>query len=126
MRPRPARSTIVIGSLVAFLCACMPLRSMAALLDTPTAIKATHATSALERVDAALRRADIAAQLQSLGVDREQALSRAAALTEAELEQLAGQLESLPAGGDVLAVVGLVFVVLMILEFVGVIDIFKK
>ena len=31
-----------------------------------------------------------------------------------------------PAGGDALAVIGIVFVVLVILELVGVIDIFKK
>jgi hypothetical protein len=39
---------------------------------------------------------------------------------------LAGRLEELPAGGDLLAVVGITFVVILILELVGVIDIFKK
>ena len=34
--------------------------------------------------------------------------------------------EQLPAGGDILALIGVVFVVLLILELVGVIDIFKK
>jgi len=32
----------------------------------------------------------------------------------------------LPAGADALAVIGIVFLVLLILELVGVIDIFKK
>jgi uncharacterized membrane protein (Fun14 family) len=32
----------------------------------------------------------------------------------------------MPAGGDALAIIGIVFLVLMILEAVGVIDIFKK
>jgi len=31
-----------------------------------------------------------------------------------------------PAGGDVIAIIGVVFLVLIILEVVGVIDIFKK
>ena len=39
---------------------------------------------------------------------------------------LAEDLENLPAGGSVLAVVGIVFIVLLILELVGVIDIFNK
>jgi hypothetical protein len=34
-------------------------------------------------------------------------------------------MQGAPAGGDVLALVGAVFVVLLILELVGVIDIFK-
>ena len=39
---------------------------------------------------------------------------------------MANQLADLPAGGDALAVVGALFLVLLILEVVGVIDIFKK
>jgi hypothetical protein len=35
-------------------------------------------------------------------------------------------MQSVPAGGDALAVIGIVFVILIILELVGVIDIFKK
>ena len=48
------------------------------------------------------------------------------ALSEAEVATLAGQIGEAPAGGDALAVIGIVFVVLVILELVGVIDIFKK
>jgi len=54
-----------------------------------------------------------------------QAQARVASLSDLELAQLDGQLDSLPAGGS-LALVGAVFVVLMILEFTGVIDIFKR
>jgi len=43
-----------------------------------------------------------------------------------ELRSLADRMEQMPAGGDALAVIGIVFVVLIILELVGVIDIFKK
>ena len=37
-----------------------------------------------------------------------------------------GALRSAPAGGDILALIGAVFVVLLVLELTGVIDIFKK
>jgi hypothetical protein len=43
-----------------------------------------------------------------------------------ELRSLAGQMSGMPAGGDALAVIGIVFIVLLILELTGVIDIFKK
>ena len=62
----------------------------------------------------------------ALGVAPEQVEARVAALTDAELRTLAGQMADLPAGGDALAVIGIVFLVLLILEAVGVIDIFKK
>jgi hypothetical protein len=35
-------------------------------------------------------------------------------------------MQDAPAGGDVLVVLGVVFLVLLVLELVGVIDIFKK
>ena len=47
-------------------------------------------------------------------------------LGEQELAQLQGQLEQLPAGGSLLALIGAVFVVLLILEVTGVINIFNK
>ena len=49
-----------------------------------------------------------------------------AALTDAELHTLPARLESAPAGGDVLAILGIVFLVLLLLEYTGTIDIFKK
>jgi hypothetical protein len=47
-------------------------------------------------------------------------------MSDAELETLSKRMQETPAGGGALVVIGAVFVVLMILEFVGVIDIFKK
>lgn len=37
-----------------------------------------------------------------------------------------GQLEQLPAGGSALAVIGIVFLVLLILDLTGVINIFRR
>ena len=49
-----------------------------------------------------------------------------ASLSDAELAQLEGRLQQLPAGGSALGLVGAVFLVLLILEITGVVDIFKK
>ncbi|HKY91206.1 MAG TPA: PA2779 family protein [Nevskiaceae bacterium] len=75
-------------------------------------------------VDAFLARADVKQQLVAWGVAPEQAESRVASLSESELQQLAQTIGDQPAGGDVLVVVGVVFIVLLILELVGVTNIF--
>ena len=70
---------------------------------------------------------DVQAAMIKLGVDPEQANLRVAALSDDELIKLDNQLDSLPAGGDgTLALIGAVFLVLLILEITGVINIFKK
>ena len=69
---------------------------------------------------------EVRKQLEQYGVDPAATDARIAALTDQELEQLATDLETMPAGGSALAVVGIVFIVLLILELTGVIDIFNK
>jgi hypothetical protein len=80
----------------------------------------------LDRIDAVLARDEVRTQLERHGVDPALATERVAALNDQELMLLADQLEELPAGGSLLGTVGVVFVVLLILELVGVIDIFNK
>lgn len=72
----------------------------------------------------ALEREDVRRQLVELGVDPEQARQRLAALDESQIAEIQGELENLPAGGGVLEVVVAVLVVLVILDLVGVVDIF--
>jgi hypothetical protein len=65
--------------------------------------------------------------LTDLGVSPESAQSRIASLTNEELRMLEQRIDSLPAGGDgVFVLVGVVFVVLLVLELVGVTNIFTK
>jgi hypothetical protein len=73
-----------------------------------------------------LDRADVRAQMEKMGVDAANVDLRLATLSDGELHDLAKQMQNAPAGGDVLVLIGAVFVVLIILELVGVIDIFKK
>jgi len=46
-------------------------------------------------------RADVSNQLQSMGIDPSTAKSRVAAMNDQEVQQLAGRINSLPAGADV-------------------------
>jgi hypothetical protein len=103
-----------------------PLVAQAELVTTLQAAAAATRTQDLATVNAALAREEVRAQFEALGVEPAQIESRIAALTDAELRTLAGQMADMPAGADALAVIGIVFLVLLILEAVGVIDVFKK
>jgi Family of unknown function (DUF6627) len=98
----------------------------AGMVGTSEAIAAARGESPRAVVDATLARADVRAQLAGMGVDPADIEGRIAALSDQEVATLAGQIQQAPAGGDALAVIGVVFIVLIILELVGVIDIFKK
>lgn len=100
--------------------------AVAGVVGTTEAAAAARGEDPRAVVDAVLARADVREQLAELGVDAAAIEGRLAALSDAEIAQLALQIEDAPAGGDALAVIGIVFVVLIILEVVGVIDIFKK
>lgn len=105
----------------------LALPAHAAVVPTRQYIDVQHRAGLMATIDATLARDDVRNELIAMGVDPDDALARAGALSDAELEQLAGQLESLPAGGDAtLALIGAVFVVLLILELTGVINIFNK
>jgi hypothetical protein len=56
-------------------------------------------------------RADVAGQLQSLGLDAATANDRVAAMTDSELAHLAGQIGSLPAGADTAGVILLILII---------------
>ena len=100
--------------------------ALAGVVGTADAVAATRAADPRATVDATLARADVRAKLVELGVDPSAVEGRIAALSDAEVASLADRIETAPAGGDALAVIGIVFLVLIILEVVGVIDIFKK
>ena len=77
------------------------------------------------QVQAALQRADVAQALVDRGVSLDQASARVAAMTDDEVGQLAGQIDSLPAGGtDVLTFILVVFIVLLITDIMGLTHIF--
>jgi hypothetical protein len=59
-----------------------------------------------------------------MGVDPRQVRERVAALSDAEAAQLAARLNELPAGGDILGVVVIVFLVLLLTDILGYTKIF--
>ena len=98
----------------------------AAVVGTRAVMMQVERADTVARVQAALDREVVQQQLVAHGVDIDAAKARVAALSDAELRQLDGRLAQLPAGAGLLEIIGVVFVVLLILELVGVIDIFKR
>ena len=56
-------------------------------------------------------RADVAGQLQALGLDAASAKDRVAAMTDTEVSYLAGQINSLPAGADGAGILLLILII---------------
>lgn len=79
----------------------------------------------LQRIDGFLAQQQVRDLLERQGVDPADARARVAALSDAELAMISERLDELPAGAGALAVIGVVFLVLVILEIVGVTNVFK-
>ena len=76
----------------------LPFQVNAGMIGTDEAVSTALAQAARATVLSQINRADVAGQLQSLGLTAQGAEDRVAALTDAEVAKLAGQIESLPAG----------------------------
>lgn len=98
----------------------------AGVISTQQALSAELRAANETQVRQSLARDDVRQAMQRLGVDPADADARIASLSDAELLQMQGELDRLPAGGDALAVIGVVFLVLLILELVGVTNIFNR
>lgn len=116
----------VLALSVALINMGIPAIGRAEIVGTQTYMEAAQRDTDLASVTAALNRTEVRERLLALGVDPARVEARVATLTDSELRDLASQIDQLPAGGDFLALIGVVFIVLIILELVGVIDIFKK
>ena len=97
----------------------------AAMIGTDQVVAANLGEQNRAKIAAALNRPDVMAQLKQQGVDPLQAQARVAALTDAEAASVAGQIDSLPAGGDsVLGVLVFIFVLLLITDILGLTKVF--
>lgn len=94
--------------------------AQAALLGTDAAVAGAEQNRILLLLD----RADMRAALEAQGVSPAEVKARVAAMTDEEAAQLAARIDSLPAGGNVLGLLVLVFIVLLITDILGFTKIF--
>jgi hypothetical protein len=111
----------LISSLLIVCLAGLGLPAHAGMLPT----QAGAASSDRGQVLSVLDRQEVRAGLEANGVSPAQVKARVAAMSDAEVAQLAAELDSLPAGGaDVLGVLLVVFIVLLITDILGFTKIF--
>jgi hypothetical protein len=102
------------------LCIALPLPSQAAMIATDNALAAAQR----ERAGQWLERADVQARLQAYGVSVEEVKARVAALSDPEAAELAARIDSLPAGGNIVGAIVLIFLVLLLTDILGFTKIF--
>lgn len=120
------QKTIVYTLIASLLSMASPALVQAEIIGTLSAIEASQRDANLAKINDVLAREEVREKMRAYGVDEAQVEARLASLTDQELSTLAQEMENMPAAGGALEVVGIVFIVLLILEAVGVIDIFKK
>ena len=126
MRNRTWRGAVVAVLSFTLLNAGFMQSAQAGVVDT-AAMMHTARDAHIAVIQSQLARDEVRAQLERFGVEPAAIDGRLAALSDRELAQLSERMQDTPAGGDgLLAVIGLTFVVLLVLELVGIIDIFKR
>ena len=96
----------------------------AARVGNEQIISQTQQLDARTQLVDTINRADVKQQLLALGVEPEHVTSRINQMTADEIAQLNQQIETLPAGGDLLGVLLVVFIVFVITDVIGATDIF--
>jgi len=102
-----------------------PLPSLAGIVTTEQLLQ--QASSGVDRAAllSALDRDEVRQQLVARGVDPDAARQRIAALSDAQVNTLGQRIDELPAGAGVLELLIAVVLVLVILDVVGVTNIFS-
>jgi len=98
----------------------VPLPASAGIVSTDQ----VAAGAERERVRDFLDRQEVRAKLESLGVNADSARARVDALTDQEARDLAARIDQLPAGGDVLGVLFLIFIILLVTDILGLTKVF--
>ena len=98
--------------------------AQAAMITNDIVINHVQHNSARTELLQTINRADIKEQLLNLGVKTEDIESLIKLMTHEEIAQLNQQIDEMPAGGDVLGVILIIFIVFVITDVIGATDIF--
>lgn len=100
----------------------------AGLVTTDQVVQSEAAAEDRTRVLAFLAREDVREQMQAMGVNPREASARVLTLSDAEVARIAGRIDAMPAGQDILGtIVGLavlILIVLVITDLLGVTNAF--
>lgn len=98
----------------------LPLQSSyAGLVGTDKVAVSAQSQSERERIRSFLDREDVRNELQAQGIDVNTAKARVDALTDEEVQKVAGKLDKMPAGGDIIGILFTIFIVLLVTDILG-------
>jgi hypothetical protein len=98
----------------------LPIQAARAeLIPTNSVAAARQAVSARQKLERYLGREDVRAALEQNGVNPAAARQRVDALSDEEAAAIAGKIDSLPAGGEIIGVLVFVFVLLLVTDILG-------
>ena len=113
-RLKSYRTWIVATLVLAILNLPVAASASGQMISTSTVIAQLNHEQIQSNVRTFLERTDVQEQLAAQGLDAKEVGQRLAALSDSELQQLAGQIENQKAGGDVI-VIGLGTILLIII-----------
>lgn len=105
----------------------MPQLVQAVIISTEQGLEQHERNECIARIDRVLAQDEVRKELVAFGVDPDEARLRVASLTDSQLGQLEAGIGAMPAGGEsVIWIVGAVFIVLLVLEILGLTNVFTK
>jgi len=108
-------STFALLTVMGLAAALVMPRAYADMIPTEPA---RQAMSERDQVKAMLARPEVAQEMQKMGVPPEKAAARVDAMTDAEVSQLAGRLNAVPAGGALSTEEWLLIIVVILLVII--------
>ena len=126
---RQLRRGVALVLAVVMVVISMPLgAAKAALVSTEHMLAQGDRQADRARVLSFLERAEVREQIVALGVDPDEAAARVRALSDAQVREIAGQLDQLPAGqsavGAVVGAILIIFLVLLVTDLLGLTNVF--
>ncbi len=119
---RLKRLTVALASVALLFVQVSP--TYASMVSTASALQKEQLSVDRLALAEMVDRQAVKEQLLELGVEPQAAKERVAAMTDEEIRQLNQHLAEMPAGGDVLGVLLIVFIVFVITDMLGATDIF--
>ena len=129
MSYKPGKATVAAVTF-AFSLTLLPAGpAHAGMISTDRVIQQDRVNSDRERVSAFVARDDVRKEFQKYGVNPDEAAARVAALSDAEIGQIADRLDGLPAGQDAAtAIIGAavtIFIILLITDILCLTNVFN-
>ncbi|HXI10314.1 MAG TPA: PA2779 family protein [Thermodesulfobacteriota bacterium] len=117
------RQVALVVAFAILIIGCIPSKSMAYVVGAEGVAAASSRAQDMERVQRVLESKLVAGKLDSAGLNKAEIKNRLERLSDSELHQFAGQLDSLYPGGDVLGlVIALLIIVILVMVILKLAD----